>query len=152
MPDKVQQHGDNDGILEMDRCARTGMRAGGQCGGRLSRQARQTAGGLQPGWRDGSAGAALRGKADAEIWPVVRGGQPRRRGGQYRGGGRFGGEKLRRNFGGLLVVDTRAGGGGNIGGDVVAKAPADGYTLVMAANYIAVNAALKRNPYDWKRS
>ncbi|WP_232287695.1 tripartite tricarboxylate transporter substrate binding protein [Verminephrobacter eiseniae] len=60
--------------------------------------------------------------------------------------------KLTQKFGQSFVVDNRAGAGGNIAVDIVAKAPADGYTLVMAANYIAVNAALKRNPYDWKRS
>lgn len=60
--------------------------------------------------------------------------------------------KLTQKLGQSFVVDNRAGAGGNIAVDVVAKAPADGYTLVMAANYIAVNAALKRNPYDWKRN
>lgn len=60
--------------------------------------------------------------------------------------------KLSQKWGQPFVVENRAGAGGNIAVDVVSKAPADGYTLVMAANYIAINAALKRNPYDWKRS
>ena len=31
----------------------------------------------------------------------------------------------------------------------LAQAPADGYTIAMAANYVAANAAMQRNPYDW---
>ncbi|MGR4871440.1 tripartite tricarboxylate transporter substrate binding protein [Variovorax sp. LARHSF232] len=59
--------------------------------------------------------------------------------------------KLTQKLGQSFVVENRAGAGGNIAVDAVAKAPADGYILVMAANYIAINSALRRNPYDWKR-
>jgi tripartite-type tricarboxylate transporter receptor subunit TctC len=46
-------------------------------------------------------------------------------------------------------VDNRAGGGGNIGSDIVAKAPPDGYTLLMTTNApIAINPNLDRAPYD----
>ena len=48
-------------------------------------------------------------------------------------------------------VHMIAGAGGNIAVQAVAQAPADGYTLVLAANYVAVNAAFKRNPYDWEK-
>ena len=49
-----------------------------------------------------------------------------------------------------FIVDNRAGHGGNIGSDVVAKAVPDGYTLlVSAASTLAINASLYRNmPYD----
>ena len=49
-----------------------------------------------------------------------------------------------------VIVDTRAGAGGNIGAGVVAKSPADGYTLLMgSAATQAINASLyKRLPYD----
>jgi tripartite-type tricarboxylate transporter receptor subunit TctC len=39
--------------------------------------------------------------------------------------------ELTKAFGQQFVVDNRAGAGGNIGADIVAKAPADGYTLLM---------------------
>lgn len=60
-------------------------------------------------------------------------------------------QKLGERLGQPVVVDNRAGAGGNIAVQAVAQAPADGYTLVLAANYVAVNAAFKRNPYDWEK-
>jgi tripartite-type tricarboxylate transporter receptor subunit TctC len=39
--------------------------------------------------------------------------------------------ELSRAFGQSFVVDNRAGAGGNIGSEAVAKSPADGYTLLM---------------------
>ncbi|AVS89586.1 LacI family transcriptional regulator [Paracidovorax avenae] len=49
-----------------------------------------------------------------------------------------------------VVVDNRAGAGGNIGGQVAARAPADGYTLFMGTvGTHAINAALYRKmPFD----
>ena len=47
-----------------------------------------------------------------------------------------------------LVVENRPGAGGNIGADAVAKSPADGYTLLMGANTIAINAGLSKLPFD----
>lgn len=49
-----------------------------------------------------------------------------------------------------MVVDNRAGAGGNIGGQVAARAPADGYTLFMGTvGTHAINAALYRKmPFD----
>lgn len=49
-----------------------------------------------------------------------------------------------------VLVDNRAGAGGTIGTDFVAKAPADGYTLVACASAThGVNPALNRKlPYD----
>ena len=49
-----------------------------------------------------------------------------------------------------VVVDNRGGAGGSIGADAVAKAPADGYTLLMGTvGTHAINPALYRKlPYD----
>ncbi len=41
--------------------------------------------------------------------------------------------KLSEALGQSVVVDNRAGAGGNVGAEVAAKAPADGYTLLMGA-------------------
>ncbi len=44
------------------------------------------------------------------------------------------GQKLSEAFGQQIVVDNRPGAGGTIGDALAAKAPADGYTLLMTAN------------------
>jgi tripartite-type tricarboxylate transporter receptor subunit TctC len=42
-----------------------------------------------------------------------------------------------------VIVENRAGAGGNVGAEVAARAPADGYTIMLANNSIlAANAAL----------
>jgi tripartite-type tricarboxylate transporter receptor subunit TctC len=49
-----------------------------------------------------------------------------------------------------VIVDNRPGAGGNIGVEVAAKAPPDGYTLVMGqTSNLAINPTLyKKLPYD----
>ena len=59
------------------------------------------------------------------------------------------GAKLSDRWGHQVVVDNRSGAGSTIGTDIVAKAPPDGYTLLLAAAGHAINATLYRNlPYD----
>ena len=58
-------------------------------------------------------------------------------------------QKLQTQLGQTVVVENRAGAGGNIGTEVVAKAPPDGYTLLVVSNSFAVNPALyKVVPYN----
>jgi tripartite-type tricarboxylate transporter receptor subunit TctC len=58
--------------------------------------------------------------------------------------------RMAENWGQQVVVDNRPGAGGNIGTDLVAKAPPDGYTLVLgAASVLAINQSLySQMPYD----
>jgi tripartite-type tricarboxylate transporter receptor subunit TctC len=60
------------------------------------------------------------------------------------------GDKIGASMGKPVVVDNRAGAGGNIGMALGAKAAPDGYTLVLApAGNLTVNPSLYRNvPYD----
>jgi tripartite-type tricarboxylate transporter receptor subunit TctC len=59
-------------------------------------------------------------------------------------------QKLSEAWGQSVVVDNRPGAGGNIGADLVAKSPPDGYTVVMGAlSTHAVNPSLYPSmPYD----
>jgi tripartite-type tricarboxylate transporter receptor subunit TctC len=43
------------------------------------------------------------------------------------------GQKLSERFGQPVVIDNRPGAGGIVGADIVAKSPADGYTLMLAS-------------------
>jgi tripartite-type tricarboxylate transporter receptor subunit TctC len=62
------------------------------------------------------------------------------------------GAKLSGSLGQQVVVENRAGAGGNIGAIAVAKAAADGYTVLVTSSAIAVNATLYANPgYDAER-
>ena len=63
---------------------------------------------------------------------------------------RFAGQALSQELGQPVIIDNRPGAGGNIGAQAVARAPADGYTLVMGTvGTHAINPSLyKKMPYD----
>jgi tripartite-type tricarboxylate transporter receptor subunit TctC len=57
--------------------------------------------------------------------------------------------KLGEGLGQQVVIDNRGGAGGTIGTDITAKAPPDGYTLLVNNISLAVNHTLfKKLPYD----
>ncbi len=60
------------------------------------------------------------------------------------------GNELSKMWGQPVVVDNRPGAGGNIGAQIAARAPGDGYTLYMSSlNTHGINATLYKNPgYD----
>lgn len=61
-------------------------------------------------------------------------------------------DKLSERFGHNVIVDNRAGAGGSIGVDIVARAAPDGYTVLIATGSgIAVNPVLQKVPYDVAR-
>ena len=56
---------------------------------------------------------------------------------------------LGKRLGQQVVIDNRPGAGTMIGIEIVAKSPADGYTLLMGLSTLAINSALyKKVPYD----
>ena len=92
------------------------------------------------------------GTASAQAFPTkpVRLVVPQTPGGASDALARIVGQKLSERWGQPVVVENKAGAGGNVGTDLVAKSPADGYTLLMS--YVgtqAINGSLYKSlPYD----
>ena len=58
-------------------------------------------------------------------------------------------QKLAERVGGSFVIDNRGGAGGTIGTDLLAKAPADGYTIGVVSGSHTINPGLyKKLPFD----
>lgn len=63
--------------------------------------------------------------------------------------GRAVAQKLAEQLGQTFVIDNRGGAAGTIGANIVAKAPPDGYTLLLASASFAISASYYRSlPYD----
>ncbi|HTP63132.1 MAG TPA: tripartite tricarboxylate transporter substrate binding protein [Burkholderiales bacterium] len=96
--------------------------------------------------------AIAAGTATAQSWPSrpLRLVVPYAPGGPIDISARLLAAKLQEPLGQPVVVENRPGAGGNIGVDLIAKGPADGYNLVMSAiATLAINPSLYSNlPYD----
>ncbi len=61
-------------------------------------------------------------------------------------------QKLTTQIGQQVVIDNRAGAGGNIGAELAARAAPDGYTLMLGTNTHAINMSLYAKPgYDLQK-
>src|SRR3954465_5927620 len=91
----------------------------------------------------------------AQSWPAkpVRVVVPYTAGGPLDDVMRVVGYRLTEIWGQTVVVDNRTGAGGSIGAEFVAKAPPDGYTLLLGnAGPMTINPGLQRKiPYDVAR-
>lgn len=61
------------------------------------------------------------------------------------------GQKFTEAWGHQTIVEQRPGGGGVIAMDMVAKSPADGYTLLLSSASYTINAVLQPGPIDLVR-
>jgi len=100
------------------------------------------------------AGLCFAAPAAAQVWPTkpVRMVVPFAAGGSTDVIARMLGQRLTEKWGQTVVVENRAGAGGNLGADVVAKASPDGYTLLMASGSITINPNLyAKMPFDTRK-
>ena len=59
------------------------------------------------------------------------------------------GPRLADRLGRAVVIDNRPGAGGNLAADLTAKAPPDGYTILMISSSHPIQGLLKKDlPYD----
>jgi tripartite-type tricarboxylate transporter receptor subunit TctC len=92
--------------------------------------------------------------ATAQSWPVrpIKLVVPYPPGGSTDVTARLVAENLRPLLGQPVVIENKPGAGANLGADYVAKAPPDGYTLLMATSTHATNPGLYKDlPYDFVR-
>ena len=61
--------------------------------------------------------------------------------------------KMSEDWGQQVIVENRSGATGTIGTDIVAKAPADGYTLTLGTNatHVIAVSLLSKMPYDQEK-
>ena len=90
--------------------------------------------------------AAVCGTAVAQIYPIkpVRIINPFSPGGSLDLVARLLAKSLSGDLGQQFIVENRPGAGGSIGVELVAKSPADGYTLLIVQSSITVNPSLQR--------
>ncbi len=96
-------------------------------------------------------GVSVVSMANAQTYPVkpVRFVSPYPPGGANDILARIVGQKLGESLGQQIVIENRGGATGNIGAEYVAKAPPDGYTILMGqASNLTINVSLMKMPYD----
>lgn len=97
-------------------------------------------------------GGTFAGAAHAQQWPtrVVKFVVPFSAGGTTDILGRLMAQKLSEEYGQQFIVENKGGAGGNIGADLVAKAPADGYTFVVGTPgpHVINQFLYKKMPFD----
>ncbi|MEJ8821034.1 tripartite tricarboxylate transporter substrate binding protein [Variovorax humicola] len=98
------------------------------------------------------AGTSISATAQQQAWPtkVVKIVVPLTAGGAADALARPLAEALSKRLGQPVIIDNKPGVGGNLGTDFVAKAPADGYTLLLTppAPIAQAVALYKKLPYD----
>jgi tripartite-type tricarboxylate transporter receptor subunit TctC len=96
--------------------------------------------------------AALAATATAQTYPTkpIRFVVPYAPGGNTDILSRLIGQKLTEAWGQQVIIDNRPGAGGTVGAEITAKAPPDGYTIVMGSfgNVIVANSLYKRLSYE----
>jgi tripartite-type tricarboxylate transporter receptor subunit TctC len=95
------------------------------------------------------------GPVQAQNWPerTVKVVVPYPPGGNVDGAARIIGEKLQAALGQSVVIENKAGAGGLVGSESVAKAEPDGYTLLLGANgpILFAPEMASRRAYEWRR-
>ena len=98
---------------------------------------------------------AFAGPAAAQSWPErsVRLVVPYPPGGNVDGAARIIANKLQEKLGQPFVIENKAGAGGLIGSDMVAKAAPDGYTLLVGANgpILFAPEITGKHSYTWSK-
>jgi tripartite-type tricarboxylate transporter receptor subunit TctC len=98
-----------------------------------------------------AAAAALPALAQTEVYPnkPLRMIVPFPPGGSTDLVARVVGQKMSESWGQQVVIDNRPGANGMIGGELVARAAPDGYSMILGTiGPFAINASLYRMPYD----
>ncbi|SEI17531.1 tripartite tricarboxylate transporter substrate binding protein [Tardiphaga sp. OK245] len=97
----------------------------------------------------------VNGAATAQEWPtrIVKLIVPYPAGGNVDSAARIVADRLQEKLGQPFVIENKSGAGGMIAGEALAKAPNDGYTLMVGANGPVLFAPEinKRDAYNWKR-
>jgi tripartite-type tricarboxylate transporter receptor subunit TctC len=102
---------------------------------------------LSAAWALTPMGAMAQGYPNRSVRIVV----PFAAGGPADNYARFIAQRLGDEFKQSFVIDNRPGAAGNLAGDIVARAPADGHTMLMANSTIAIPSLSAKPPFDIRK-